>query len=251
MADTTDMGNDNSDNIDFDFDGELIDLEDISEEKNISFDDISEDDMIVDFEDIGNDSLSSADLVKEIEVDDLADISNLPDKNNDNFVKDSAIDNNHTAKLQGDTLAEDDDIIELVDLARGSSDGVGEDDNIIELVNVVAESRDVTTERDVITEEEEAVIDLVNIVEDNVSEDRLGDRPGFIESDQSGSETKGLPEKSPSEDQIEALIEKVIEKRYAEKIDTLFSQVIGNVLNRQMDDIKKKILNALKDVDLA
>lgn len=243
MADTTDMGNDNSGNIDFDFDGELIDLEDISEEKNISFEDISEDDMIVDFEDIGNDSLSSADLVKDIEVDDLADISELPDKNSNGFIKDSTVDNSQAAKLQGDdTLAEDDDIIELVDVARGSSDD--EDDNIIELVNVVAESKDVATE-------EEDVIDLVNIVENSVSEDRLDDRPDFIETDLSGSDTKGLLEQSPSEDQIEALIEKVIEKRYAEKIDKLFSQVIGNVLSRQMDDIKKKILNALKDVDLA
>ncbi|MBF0302024.1 MAG: hypothetical protein HQK73_03210, partial [Desulfamplus sp.] len=118
-----------------------------------------------------------------------------------------------------------DEIIELVNVVQDNLSGAeaDEDGEIIELVDKIDVSQ-------VLLEKETLPLEPQHI-------SLTGEPPPL------SSETEPL---LSSEEHITALLEKVIENRYGAQLDAMFSQVMENILNRQMDDIKKKILTALQ-----
>lgn len=104
------------------------------------------------------------------------------------------------------------------------------DDEVIELVNVVKDdsSNNPTASATVpILDKAEATTELLlkdGSLESKIFEDKI----------------------SMSEESIVAMFEKIVEKRYGGQLDAMLLQVVENIVNRQIDDIKKKILTALQ-----
>ncbi|MBF0113241.1 MAG: hypothetical protein HQK74_10995 [Desulfamplus sp.] len=106
-------------------------------------------------------------------------------------------------------------------------------------------------------EADDEVIELVNVVKDDSSNNPTASATAPILDKAEATEvllTEELSDKehslenkiSMSEESIVAMFEKIVEKRYGGQLDAMVLQVVENIVNRQIDDIKKKILTALQ-----
>ncbi|MBF0241971.1 MAG: hypothetical protein HQK64_05750 [Desulfamplus sp.] len=109
-------------------------------------------------------------------------------------------------------------------------------------------------------EADDEVIELVNVVKEDSSSSNITEPPiapildkaELVVTEQSSDKEHSLENKisedniSMSEESIVAMFEKIVEKRYGGQLDAMVLQVVENIVNRQIDDIKKKILTALQ-----
>ncbi|MGD9733374.1 MAG: hypothetical protein AB7U45_14445 [Desulfamplus sp.] len=234
MNDIKDKKSDSSDNldiVDLDFSDELsgeasddfIELEDISDGKEFPFDDITDE------------NTSSANLpeeLKDIQIVDDEDIVELSDVIKDESTvadKGSNLDEISAVEQEED----DDEIIELVDKVDK------EDISLISLEKKTLPLEDqesLSKQAGLIEKESLTLEEPLSLSSENVNVVNVEDK-------QPSSEKESL---LSSEDQIVALLEKVVEDRYGAQLDALFSQVVENILNKQIDNIKKRILTTLQ-----
>ncbi len=218
--------NDNSENleVDLDFSDEssdafsdviITDIEDIFDKKTLPFDDITQD---IETLDDNAPTLDFIDLETDLEI---LDSVVPPKKEIFNF------------KIEEPEV--EDEIIELVNVVQ-HVDITTEDDDIIELVNVVQQDTIQDSKNETFVYDS-AIVEI---------QDRAEISPTAIEL-LPDNEIK-LPDNhfDPSEEQVFSMFEKFIERRYSGQLDAIVSQVMENILSRQMDDIKKKILTALQ-----
>ncbi|WP_300464739.1 hypothetical protein [Desulfobacula sp.] len=141
----------------------------------------------------------------------------------------------------------DEDIIELTDIVEEGLDPATQED-LIELTDIVEEG---TIDLDLGIVEETPVKDEENFE----IEDEIDFNEGFeIEIDSPADEVPMAPietiepawESSVTQEQIAAALERVIEKKFAEKIDTLLFEVMERVVEQEIARIKKRLL---KDLD--
>lgn len=235
MNDIKDKKSDSSDNldiVDLDFSDELsgeasddfIELEDISDGKEFPFDDITDE------------NTSSANLteeLKDIQIVDDEDIVELSDVIKDESTvadKGSNLDEISAVEQEED---DDDEIIELVDKV---------DKEDISLISLEKETLPVEAQESL--SKQEGLIEKESLtLEEPLSLSSENVNVVNVEDKQPSSEKESL---LSSEDQIVALLEKVVEDRYGAQLDALFSQVVENILNKQIDNIKKRILTTLQ-----
>lgn len=101
----------------------------------------------------------------------------------------------------------------------------GSDDDIIELTDIVEGNSDHTTKED--------VIELTDVVEKGSTDFNLD--IGKEESDEDEDfelEVDG---------QLEAALESIIEKKFADKIDALLFEVMENVIEKEIAKIKERL----------
>ncbi len=99
---------------------------------------------------------------------------------------------------------------DLSDLNNGLADDGDEDEVIIELTDIVYGDHE---------PEEDDGIEFVDLIVDEVSGSSEG----------------------PTMDQIEAALEKVIEKKYAQKIEPLLFDAVERVVKKEIEAIKKSL----------
>ena len=168
----------------------------------------------------------------------------------------------------------DDGIIDLMDIVDKDPEDVS-DDSFIELTDVVKEENiDLTVEAD------DDVIELTDVAEEDSIEGDLGianqESPEFdedLELDGGVSDDEGLDLESkdsseiilaesvdspvPFSDlnvdqaQIEAAFERVIEKKFADKIETILFAVMEKVIEKEITEIKENLQKDLDDIGKA
>ncbi len=140
-----------------------------------------------------------------------------------------------------DILSEDETdngIIELTDIAEDDPDNEV-DETIIELTDIAEEddsglSLDITTEDEVEIEEEFEGLEL-----DLETQSPVEDVSDEIE-------TESVQDLSVTQEQLEAALERVIEKKFADKIEPILFEKMEKVIEREIADIKESLQ---KDLD--
>ncbi len=118
------------------------------------------------------------------------------------------------------------------------------DEEPINLVNKVSDEEPINLVNKVSDEES---INLVNKVSD--------EEPISLVNRVSDEEPVDLTERSVrlemsskiSHLSLESLVEQLIEEKYGKKLDAIFAQVMEKILNRKLQELKKKILKGLED----
>ena len=137
----------------------------------------------------------------------------------------------------------DETVIELTDVAEYPD----MEEEPIELVNVVSEHGEGNGEE---------ILELTEIVRDGAvpapgtEQDTGTERPASPEGGQGypAGESSGLQLTGTGEvtrEQIEAALVEVIEKRYAHTIDSLLRETVEAVLEREIRDLREKIIGKL------
>jgi len=167
-----------------------------------------------------------------------------------------------------DNTEQDDGIIELTQLVEEDL-SEGSDQDLIELTDIHAQSEEMQVpeieETDLGLEldldDGEADTDEIILLEDrdvsfdlNMDEVDEMSKPGLILEpvpEPSGSESSGaeifVPDSSSSiestitQEQVEAALERVIEKKFATIIERSLGEVMEKVLEREIDDIRKRL----------
>jgi hypothetical protein len=126
----------------------------------------------------------------------------------------------------------------MSDLTDWDDDILGEDETdegIIELTSIVENEVD-----------DETIIELTDIVE----EDAPGLSIEITTEDQIEVEEKievaAIPDLSVTQEQVEAALERVIEKKFADKIEAILFEKMEKVIEREIADIKNRLQ---KDLD--
>ena len=120
------------------------------------------------------------------------------------------------------------------------NDGVDNDESgegIIELTDIVMDEPDSGVEED--------IIELTDIVENQGMDLNLDSVR--VDADE---ETEDLPFSLTSE-QVEAALEKVIERQSADKIETILFQVIEKVIEREITGIRESLQKDLDQIENA
>lgn len=130
----------------------------------------------------------------------------------------------------------DEDIIELTDLAE---DNAGEGDNKDDIIELTDVEPDVEPEPVLELEPEQVQAPEPSIVLPGLLPD------GAPETEnRSEGKNKDLPEVTM--DQVEAALERVIEKKFSEKIESILFDVMEKVVTEEIKEIKQ---NLQKDLD--
>jgi hypothetical protein len=95
------------------------------------------------------------------------------------------------------------------------------------------------------------IIELTQIVDENKSfdDDIIELTEPLVDVEESGPVT-GISagnEDHISDAQISSVLEKIIEEKYGHRMDALFSDIIRKVVEKEMEIIKKSLLNALAE----
>ena len=132
----------------------------------------------------------------------------------------------------------DEEIVELTDIVDEGKDPSTQDD-IIELTDIADVEKSSSTQEDIIeltdiVEDQSAVLDLeMNYPLDEVPVESVAvTEPGM--------------ELSVSQEQLETALERVIEKRFADKIDILLIEGMEKVIKKEINQIKERLQ---KDLD--
>ncbi|OGR27174.1 MAG: hypothetical protein A2277_04265 [Desulfobacterales bacterium RIFOXYA12_FULL_46_15] len=140
-----------------------------------------------------------------------------------------------------------DDMIELTDIVM---DGPGTEDDIIELTDIVKEGKPGPNPNR--AKEEETGFDPDIIKAESAGEiENFDEDFDFVENTamlsdtgSSGGDSEGFP--ALTSEQVEAALEKVIEKQFAGKIQTILFQVMEKVIEREIAGIRDSLQ---KDLD--
>jgi hypothetical protein len=170
----------------------------------------------------------------------------------------------------------DDDIIELTDIATKDSD-LSTDEDVIELTDI-AEDETTNLDFDIIKEDEfnpeindsedvEQIDDEFtdDVYEDDEAEDDLDDDEltGIDQiddelEDDAADIITDKPEAEPDskkvvpedfnidQEQIETILERIIEKKFAGKIESILFEVMENVIEKQIVEIKESLQKDLE-----
>lgn len=127
------------------------------------------------------------------------------------------------------------------------------DDEVIELTDIVTE--------DSVPGEEEEIIELTEVVEppDAAAESaalepesaREPDEPFMNESEDSLPQVEPVTAAEHVEqisirpEELDAALERVIEKRFADRFDTLITDVMNQVIEERIDQVKERLKKAL------
>ncbi len=170
----------------------------------------------------------------------------------------------------------DDDIIELTDIAKKDSD-LSTDDDVIELTDI-AEGETTNLDLDIEKEDEfdPEISDAEDVdqvddeftddifeddeVEDDLDDDELTDIDQVDDEleDDAADIIADKPEAEPDSDkvvpedfnidqeQIETILERIIEKKFAGKIESILFEVMENVIEKQIVEIKESLQKDLE-----
>ena len=105
-----------------------------------------------------------------------------------------------------------------------------DNDDIIELTSTVEDDSDNSSDNDLISN----IDDLSNVVEDDAEFSGLIDNDSF---DYDSKSSHGNPQLT--EQQIEIVLEKIINEKFSQKIETIILQVVEKVVAKEIADIKK------------
>lgn len=141
-----------------------------------------------------------------------------------------------------------DDVIELTDIVAD------DDDDIIELTDVAApeETPDgmnsaADSEYDIELVSPDEPETILSLDEDDEDDPDFGFETETGESDEKADADTGLPaDVQISMEQLETALERVIERKFAEKIDAVLFEVMESVIKKEIDSLKEKLL---KDLD--
>ena len=139
----------------------------------------------------------------------------------------------------------DDGIIELMDIVNDDPEDISED-NIIELTDIVKKedtdfNPDVAREEGIEVEED---LELDNeVFADKGLELEMFDKDIPVEQEKNILSDRDL---SVTQEQMEAALERVIEKKFADKIETILFEVMEKVIEKEIAEIKESLQ---KDLD--
>ena len=160
----------------------------------------------------------------------------------------------------------DEEIVELTDIVEGGKD-LSTQEDIIELTDIVDVEKSPSTQGDIIelmdiVEDQSAASDLDSVMEEGINsgenlelEDDIYFKEGLeLEMNDPEDEvpvesiavTEPGMELSVSQEQLEAALERVIEKRFADKIDILLIEGMEKVIKKEIVEIKERLQ---KDLD--
>ncbi len=162
--------------------------------------------------------------------------------------------------------ATDDGIIELTDIVKEDSN-LSTQEDVIELTDIV-EEKTTNLDLDIVKEvgfevdetpEQEEDISFEEIPFDEVTE--MEDETSFeegleLEIDDSTDDDSPEPEEltvpsgdlSVSQEQVEAVLERIIEKKFAGKIETILFEVMERVIQKEIIEIKKSLQEDLNQI---
>ncbi len=165
----------------------------------------------------------------------------------------------------------DDDIIELTDIAKKDSD-LSTDDDVIELTDI---AEDETTNLDLDIEKEDEFDPEISdaedveqiddeftddIFENDLDDDELTDIDQVDDEleDDAADIIVDKPEAEPDsekvvpddfnidQEQIETILERIIEKKFAGKIESILFEAMENVIEKQIVEIKESLQKDLE-----
>ncbi len=126
------------------------------------------------------------------------------------------------------------------------TDETKQDDPIIELTDVVEDGEDMeqTLSDDIFSDDEmpdENLVELTDVDDFNEIED--------IEKAVAAGEISAPDEISVSDEKIETALERVIEKKFAEKIEPLLFETMERVILQEIQKIKTTLLKDMDRID--
>ncbi|MFO7990605.1 MAG: hypothetical protein ACQEQ5_07930 [Thermodesulfobacteriota bacterium] len=126
------------------------------------------------------------------------------------------------------------------------TDETKQDDPIIELTDVVEDGEDMeqTLSDDIFSDDEmpdENLVELMDVDDFNEIED--------IEKAVAAGEISAPDEISVSDEKIETALERVIEKKFAEKIEPLLFETMERVILQEIQKIKTTLLKDMDRID--
>ncbi len=135
----------------------------------------------------------------------------------------------------------------MTDTIDWDDDILGEDeaeDYIIELTDIINDDSKQTTEED--------LIELTDVVKEESFEEEENlelevDEPDddlLIEPEEANDES--FQDMDVSQEQVEAVLERVIEKKFADKIDSILFEVMERIIKKEIIEIKESLQ---KDLD--
>lgn len=104
------------------------------------------------------------------------------------------------------------------------ADDIEHDDGIIELTQLA--------EDNLLAEEDQEIIELVDIISP-------ADQPGLTES---------VTESTLTREQLDAALERVIEKKFAGTIEKILFEVMEKVIEKEIADIRERLQKDLDDL---
>ena len=109
------------------------------------------------------------------------------------------------------------------------ADNTGQDDQIIELTDIVDDV-------DAVSEDEMADDDIIELTDIDAAPD-------------DPEEGTVLPDEgSVSQEQIEVALERIIEKKFSEKIDVILFDVMERVISREIREIRENLQKDLNQI---
>lgn len=117
-------------------------------------------------------------------------------------------------------------------------DNTEQDDGIIELTQVVGENSSASSQD---------MIELSDVAQEETIENDLDLDLGLGSDSDSGSSILSL-ESSITQERVDAALERVIEKKFAKKIERNLLEVMEKVLEREIVDIRERLKSNLDEI---
>lgn len=99
------------------------------------------------------------------------------------------------------------------------------------------------------SDDSEDIIELTDLIEEGQVEDGLEDGSNadmVLEMEQpAGAAETGNTTAAPTDEALEAALIRIIEKKYAKRLDALFAETVERVVEREIAAIKKSLLKDL------
>jgi len=138
-----------------------------------------------------------------------------------------------------------DEVIELTDEVIELTETVSEKDDVIELTEkVAAESNVAESDSTTVSDKAEAEFADVSADEDEVVK-LAGAFSGFSSAGEAvpGNDTDALPMDAVTPGQIDAAVERAVNKIYGEKIERLLVEIVQKKVSDEITKVKKMILD--------
>ena len=145
----------------------------------------------------------------------------------------------------------DEDIIELTDIVDEGIDNTVDDEQVIELTDIIEEeSHDLNL--DIVKEEIGESEEAFDLEDESLIDDELEieiDDPGVDESlPEDKHETDLPPGFDLSPEMLETALERVVEKKFADKIETILFEVMEKVIEKEIKEIKDSFQRNLDQI---
>jgi len=240
-------------------DEKIVELTDIADEKKAS----STTEDIIDLTDIaGAEKIPSA-------QEDIIELTDIVDEEKDPPIKEDIIELTDIAD-EKKASSTTEDIIDLTDIAGAEKIPSAQED-IIELTDIANEEKVLPAQEDIleltdIVGDKKALPDMDSIKEEGFKSEEnleLEDDTSFTEGtelkmedpvneESLESDVVAAPETqfSVSQEQLEAALEKVIEKKFADKIEFLLLESMEKVIKKEIIEIKERLQKDLDQLEI-